>query len=154
MAPSDRTQVRSDRRYRFAVPPEVLWSALSRTDDYRRWWPWLRRLEGADFAEGARWRCEVQPPLPYSLRFELELEEVVPPRFVTATVTGDLRGHAAIDVRATVEGSELRLVSTLGPDSAVLRTIALVAHPLVRFGHDWVIDTGLRQFRQHTQPKG
>lgn len=140
--------MRSDRRYRFAVPPEALWAAFSRTDDYRTWWPWLRNLEGAVFEEGARWCCEVQPPLPYSLRFDLHLEEIEAPRFVTASVTGDIVGHAALDVSATAEGSELRLIAALGPDSAMLRAFARVAHPLVRFGHDWVLDTGLRQFRR------
>lgn len=140
--------MRSDRRYRFPVPPEELWAAFGRTGEYRAWWPWLRGLEGAEFVEGATWRCEVQPPLPYSLRFDLTLEEVEAPRFVTASVSGDIAGHAAIDVTAAPGGSELRLVATLGPDSAMLRTIARVAHPLVRFGHDWVIDTGLRQFRR------
>jgi uncharacterized protein YndB with AHSA1/START domain len=142
----ERSTVRSDRRYPFAAAPDALWDALSRTEDYRSWWPWLRGLEGADLRTGARWRCEVQPPLPYSLRFDLHIEEVEAPRFVTATVTGDIVGHAAIDVSGTPGGSELRLVATLAPASTMLRAVARVAHPLVRFGHDWVIDTGLRQF--------
>lgn len=146
--------MRSDRRYPFAVPPEELWSAFVDTGAYRSWWPWLRTFDGDGFHEGARWTCEVQPPLPYSLRFELLLEEVEAPRFVTATVSGDISGHASIDVRATPAGSEVRLVATLGPNSAVLRTIARLAHPLVRFGHDWVIDTGLRQFRRRALREG
>jgi len=146
--------VRSDRRYPFTVPPAELWAAFARTDEYRSWWPWLRTFEGGGFHDGARWRCEVQPPLPYSLRFDLVLEEVEAPRFVTATVTGDITGHAAIDLTATPGGSELRLVATLGPEAAVLRAIARVAHPMVRFGHDWVIDTGLRQFRRRALGQG
>jgi uncharacterized protein YndB with AHSA1/START domain len=146
--------IRSDRRYRFGVPPEDLWHALGRTGDYRRWWPWLRRLDDAAFEAGAVWRCEVQPPLPYSVRFELHLEEVEAPRFITATVHGDITGHAAIDVHPAVEGSELRLVAMLAPGSSVLRSIARIAPPVVRFGHDWVIDTGLRQFRRRALPEG
>lgn len=144
----DRSTVRSDRRFTFPVPPADLWAAFGRTEEYRSWWPWLRALDGASFEEGATWHCEVQPPLPYSLRFDVHLEEVEAPRFVTATIVGDISGHAAIDVVATPGGSEIHLVAALGPDSAMLRAIARVAHPLVRFGHDWVIDTGLRQFQQ------
>ena len=145
--------IRSDRRFRFAADPETLWDALARTDDYRRWWPWLRRLDGARFEAGADWDCEVQPPFPYALRFALTLEEVEAPRFVTATVRGDITGHAAIDVHPVGDGSELRLVANLAPSSAVLRALARVAPPVVRFGHDWVLDTGLRQFRRHL-PEG
>lgn len=147
-SPSDRSTVRSDRRYAFDVGPDELWAACTRTDDYRRWWPWLRRLDDARFEEGSTWRCELQPPLPYSLAFDLRLEEVEAPRFVTASISGDIAGHAAIDIRPTATGSELRLVATLGPSSAALRAIARFAHPLVRFGHDWVLDTGIRQFRR------
>lgn len=145
--------VRSDHRSRFAVPPVELWAAMTRTDEYRAWWPWLRRFDGSGVAEGARWECVVQPPLPYSLRFTLELEDVEPARFVTASISGDITGHAAIDLTAVdlgegTTGTELRLVSALAPDHAVLEAVARYARPLVRFGHDWVLGTGLRQFRQ------
>jgi hypothetical protein len=141
-------EVRSDRRWRFAVTPEALWARLADVDAYRSWWPWLRGLDGAAFEVGSVWRCVVQPPLPYRLRFTLALEEVEAPRFVTATVAGDIVGHAAIDVGAADGGSELRLVSTLAPRNAVLRTVAGFTPHLARFGHDWVVDTGLRQFER------
>ena len=139
---------RSDRRHRFAAPPEEVWAAFIRIDAYRRWWPWLADFDGSAFAEGERWACVVRPPLPYVLRFDIVLEEVEAPRFVTATVAGDITGHAALDVYAVDGGSELRLVSTLWPANAVLRAAARVAAPIISLGHDWVLDTGLRQFRE------
>jgi hypothetical protein len=138
--------VRSDRRHRFANPPDELWAALARVEDYRRWWPWLDGHQDG-FAPGARWSCVVRPPLPYVLRFDLVLEEVEAPRFATATVTGDIRGHAALDVRPVPGGSELRLVSVLAPSSSLLRAVAGAVPVVARLGHDWVLDTGLRQFR-------
>ena len=141
-------EVRSDRHYRFDLEPEVLWASLVRVEDYRGWWPWLRGFDATAFAEGERWTCVVQPPLPYVLRFVITLEEVEPVRFVTATISGDITGHAALDLAATNDGSELRLVSSLAPSNALLRGIARVAPPMVRFGHDWVLDAGLRQFRR------
>lgn len=141
-------KVRSDRHYEFAVGPDELWAAVTRVEDYRRWWPWLRRLRAEAFAEGETWACLVQPPLPYSLRLRVTLDEVVAPRFVTATIGGDIEGHAGLDITPAGEGSRLRLVSTLTPTNAVLRAFARVAQPVVRYGHDWVLDTGVRQFRQ------
>jgi hypothetical protein len=149
------TTIRSDRRHRFEVPVDELWSALSDPSQYRRWWPWLRRLDGAAFEEGASWRCEVQPPLPYVLRFDLHLEEVEAARFATARIEGDIVGHAAIDVHPHGDaGSELRLVAALAPSSPALRAVARVAAPIARFGHDWVLDTGLRQFRRRALGEG
>lgn len=144
--------VRSDRRYRFAVEPDQLWAVLARTDDYRGWWPWLRRLDHASLVAGARWQCVVQPPLPYVLRFALEIVDVDAPRSVVALVDGDLTGDARLDIAATDDGSELHLVSRLAPSNIVLRSVARLAAPVARFGHDWVLDTGVRQFRERALP--
>ncbi len=144
--------VRSDRRYRFPVEPEELWAVLTRTDDYRGWWPWLRHLDGAELVPGTEWGCVVQPPLPYVLRFTLRIVEVDAPRSVAAVVDGDLTGDARLDIAATGDGTELHLVSRLAPSNVVLRSVARLAAPVARFGHDWVLDTGVRQFRERALP--
>ena len=36
----------------------------------------------------------------------------------------------------------------------MLRTFAAVARPVVRFGHDWVLDTGVQQFRSRALNAG
>ena len=90
----------SDRRYRFALQPDALWSALDATDDYRRWWPWLRTFEADGLRAGDRWSCAVRPPLPYTLRFVIHLDDVDPPRLITAHVTGDITGEARVEIAA------------------------------------------------------
>jgi uncharacterized protein YndB with AHSA1/START domain len=141
-------QVRSDRVYRFDVPPEDLWRRLGDVGSYRSWWPWLRRFDAAALEPGASWECAVQPPLPYVLRFTIVLDEVVEERRVGATIDGDISGTACIDIGRAGGGTELRLRSSLAPANRYLRTVARVARPVVRFGHDWVLDTGARQFRR------
>lgn len=93
----------------------------------------------------------MQPPLPYALHFELAIDEVVAGELVTATISGDLEGSARLEVRELPDvedtRSEIRLRSDLAPTNRVLRTFAAVARPVVRFGHDWVLDTGVQQFR-------
>ena len=144
--------VRSDRRYRFPVQPEALWPVLTRVEDYRSWWPWLRGFDGAGFEPGAAWTCVVQPPLPYSLRFRIVLDEIDPCRLATASVDGDIVGDARLELTATDSGSEVHLTSSLAPENRLLRAIARVARPVAQLGHDWVIDTGLRQFRSRALP--
>ena len=41
---------------------------------------------------------------------------------------------------------ELRLTAALSPGSPAFRVLATLARPLVTRGHDWVLDTGARQF--------
>ena len=65
------------RTWELDVAPEKFWDTISRTDDYRTWWPWLRQFDADGMREGATWRAVIQSPLPYVLRVQLLLEEVV-----------------------------------------------------------------------------
>ena len=38
-------------------------------------------------------------------------------------------------------------MSELTPTSSLLRTLARLAPPVARYGHEWVLSTGLQQFR-------
>jgi len=136
----------SDRRYRFPVPPDAVWSALADTDDYQGWWPWLRSFEAHGLHTGDEWQCTVRPPLPYTLRFTIHLLEVDRPRLVTSRISGDIRGIARLDITTAPAGSELHLTSTLTPSSRAFGVVAAIARPVVRRGHDWVLDTGAQQF--------
>lgn len=150
-------EIRSERRYSFPVSPAELWSAMGRVDEYRRWWPWLHRFSGeraeAGLVAGAVWRCEVHPPVPYSLTFAVALDEVVPAERVRATVTGDVVGRAEVVMWPAGPGDTVatgvRFASWLAPGNRMLRAVAAVAPPVARFGHDWVLDAGGRRFREH-----
>ena len=48
---------------------EDVWSLISEVSQYRSWWPWLRAFDAVALAAGEEWRCEVQPPVPYLVRF-------------------------------------------------------------------------------------
>jgi hypothetical protein len=144
--------LRSDRRHQFGVTPDDLWTAMVRVDAYQEWWPWLRHFEAGALESGATWSAVVQPPLPYRLRFDLHLGEVEAPRLVTADVTGDITGSARLEISSTPTGSELHLISALAPTNTLLRAVTQVAGPIAHFGHEWVLDTGLRQFRDRALP--
>ena len=137
----------SDRRYRFTSSPEATWRALESTDRYQHWWPWLRQFEAAGLIVGDRWQCAVRPPLPYTVRFTIELTEVERPTTVGATITGDITGTARIEVEPDGDaGSAINLRSELAPSGRVFTAFATVARPLVTRGHNWVLDTGAAQF--------
>ena len=147
-----RVLVRSDRRYRFALPVRRVWDEAVETARYESWWPWLRHLHAPAFETGAVWTCSVKPPLPYSVRLTITLDEVVAMSHVLASVGGDVTGTAAVSFAEVDGGSEVRLVSALAPSSGLLRVLARAARPLVRRGHDWVLDAGARQFREAALP--
>jgi uncharacterized protein YndB with AHSA1/START domain len=143
-------RIESERSYTLRGSRDEVWEAIGAVDRYRTWWPWLRRFDGTGLEPGATWHCHVQPPLPYSVRFAVVLNEVEAPRLVTAHLSGDVVGTARVEL---VDGDhpepdvcEARLVSSLEPGNGVLRVLSMVARPLVRRGHDWVLEAGARQF--------
>lgn len=138
--------VHSDRRWSFPVGAGLVWDQMCAVDEYPQLWPWLRTFDADALDTGEIWTCTVQPPLPYSLRFTVIVDEVVPQRRVSATIAGDIIGEARLELSPTDGGCDVRLESSLAPGNRFLRTVATVARPMVRYGHDWVLNTGARQF--------
>jgi uncharacterized protein YndB with AHSA1/START domain len=139
-------ELASDRRWCLDAGPDAVWAALAATADYRTWWPWLTSFDAAGLVAGARWQCTVRPPLRFSVRFAIDLEQVEPSRLLTARVTGDITGRARVDIAECGERSEVRLVSSLTPTRRSMALLTAVAGPIARRSHDWVLETGARQF--------
>jgi uncharacterized protein YndB with AHSA1/START domain len=83
---------RFDRCWTFDVGSDALWAALTRTEDYRRWWPWLREFSCDGLVPGGRSLCVVRAPVPYTLRFTVTVVELVAGERIEAVVDGDLTG--------------------------------------------------------------
>jgi uncharacterized protein YndB with AHSA1/START domain len=130
--------IRTDRRFPMPVPPDAVWSALSRPERFAETWPWLRAFDGRELRQGVTWRCEVQPPVPYRVRFDVHLRQIADGERIEADVDGDVTGWARLELVAgdvATGGSELWLRSELAPGNGLLRSVLRVMPPLARFGH-------------------
>ena len=126
-----------------------MWAALTRTEDYRRWWPWLREFSGDGLVPGGRSTCVVRAPVPYSLRFTVTIAELVVGERIEARVDGDLTGPGRLEVAALGarrRASEVRLSWEIELQRPVLRRTARFGRPVMEWGHDWVVSTGFEQF--------
>jgi uncharacterized protein YndB with AHSA1/START domain len=132
--------------YDMPLPLAEVWALISDVSHYRTWWPWLRVFEAAALAAGEEWRCEVQPPVPYPVRFRVEIEHIEAPRLVRADVSGDVVGDATLTLDDGGTGCVATLRSSLAPGNTALKLVSRFAGPIARFGHDWVLDSGARQF--------
>ena len=141
-------RILSERRFRVNAAPSEVWAALARVDDYPAWWPWLRRFDAGALAAGEWWRATIRPPLPYRLRFRVELVAVEAPRLVSARVWGDLLGRAAVSLLAADGGASTDIViaSALEAHSLAARAGARALPGVARRGHDHVLDAGAAQF--------
>jgi uncharacterized protein YndB with AHSA1/START domain len=133
-------------RYELPLPREEVWKLISDVSQYRTWWPWLRAFDGVALTAGDEWRCEVQPPVPYPVRFGVVIEHVEVATLVRATVEGDVVGVATLTLDDADTGCTATLDSSLAPGNRALGLVSRFAGPIARFGHDWVLDSGARQF--------
>ncbi len=132
------------------MTPEELWTTLEQTDQYRNWWPWLRefRVDGDGFRVGSTAHLVIQAPLPYQLRCEIHVDDVVRPQKLVARVTGDLEGPARLELQPTPGGAQARLAWTLDVHSSLLRPLATIGRPALSWAHDRIVERGLDQFEQ------
>ena len=141
------TEFAFDRSWDFGVRRAELWSRLADTSSFTSWWPWLRSFDPVPLAEGSVTRCAIGPPLPYVLTIDLHVTRVVEEESVVVDVSGDLRGPARLEVADREDGSRARLVWVLEVRRPMLRAAATVGRPLLQWGHDWVVNNGVQQFR-------
>jgi len=138
--------ITTEHCYELPVGREAIWALISDVDAYQGWWTWLRKFDAGGLETGEEWHCEVQPPLPYAVRFRVQIEHVEAPVEVRARIEGDVIGTAILTLEEHPDGCVARLSSSLAPGNATLRLVSRLASPIARFGHDWVLDSGARQF--------
>jgi hypothetical protein len=91
----------------------------------------------------------VTPPLPYRMRVQVTIDRCRPRERIDATVRGDLTGHAVLTLAPVDAGSEVAVTWTIEMRQRAMRAVARVAHPLLRWGHDRVVESTVAGFRQH-----
>ena len=136
-----------DQAWVFPVTPARLWGVVSQTERFQEWWPWLRTFDSPGLVEGTTSECVVRAPVPYNLRFRVQILALVPEQLVDTRVSGDLDGPARLEVDAHPTGCQARLTWSLELQEPLLRAGAWAARPMMEWGHNWVIESGVRRFR-------
>ena len=142
---------RFDRTWRFPLASDHLWAVIDRTADYPRWWPWLRRFDvsSPSLVPGAVAACAISAPVvPFGIHFSVEVLDVVPGRRVDTAVRGDLAGGAHLELAPTAGGTAMRLHWALDFCHPLFGPAARAVGPLAQRGQDWVVATGVAQFRR------
>ncbi|HET6795097.1 MAG TPA: SRPBCC family protein [Acidimicrobiales bacterium] len=134
----------------FDVPPVRLWSALEEMDGVERWWAWLSEfsVEGGGLRQGTVLRGVVRPPLPYRMALVVELDECEAPSLIEASVHGDLEGRAGLLLDDEGGATRATVAWTIEMTQQPMRVAARLAHPLMRWGHDRVVEATVRGFRR------
>ena len=137
-------------RFSFPVPAAELWDAIERFDQFERWWGWLGdlKIEGAGLQPGSRLIGMVAPPLPYRMKVVVQFDQCQSERSVDASVSGDLVGPAHLRLVPTETGTDAEVDWSLEMRQLPMRVAARVAYPLLRWGHDQVVEATVNGFRR------
>jgi uncharacterized protein YndB with AHSA1/START domain len=138
------------RDYEFPISPQRLWDVIGEVDQFEAWWPWLEefRLEGGSLEKGAVLHGVIAPPVPYRMRIQVELTQCEPARRIEALIHGDLEGEASLELRARGTGSSVEVAWTVEMMQRSMRIADRVAHPLLQWGHDRVVELTVEGFRK------
>lgn len=132
----------------FPVEPAVLWRTIESFESFESWWGWLQDFEvdGHGLVAGTVLRGLVTPPIPYRLSVVVRFVHCEPPRHAEVEVSGDVHGAALLRLEATDGGTRVSVGWSLEMVREPLRTTSRVAYPLVRWGHDRVVDMAVAGF--------
>jgi len=136
--------------FTFPVPVARLWATLLQVDRFPSWWSWLHEfsVEGNGLERGTVLHGIVAPPLPYRMRLDVVLDECIPERRITALVHGDLEGAATLIFDGDGAETRAHAMWTIEMMQRPMRMAARIAHPLLRWGHDRVVDATVDSFRR------
>ena len=115
---------------------------------------WLREFQadGAGLVAGNALHGTVVPPVPCRLRLDIRLRRCDRPRSVQAAVGSDLSGRAVLRLEDADGGTRAAVAWSLEMCSLPRRVAARVAYPLMRWGHDQVVDMAVAGFRRRAMP--
>ena len=139
-----------DGTFTFPVSVAELWAKMTQVDCFTSWWGWLQdfSVEGEGLAPGTVLHGIVVPPLPYRMRLDVVVEEFVPERRITALVHGDLEGSARLTFDGDDAATRAHATWTVEMMQRPMRLAATIAHPLLQWGHDRVVDATVDGFRR------
>lgn len=111
---------------------------------------WLRdfRADEDALVDGNVLHGTVVPPVPCRLHLNVRLRRCCRPRIIDAAVNGDLSWQAAPRLEDAGDGTRVAVAWSLEMNSAPLRIAARVAYPLMRWGHDQLVEMAVSGFRR------
>jgi hypothetical protein len=138
-------------RFSFPVTPDVFWSVLEDSGRFESWWGWLTdfRVEGDGLRLGSVLSGVVTPPLPYRMQLRVVVVGCAPRESLDAEVHGDLEGHARLSLEPDGNETVAAVTWTVEMQQRSMRLGARVAAPLLRWGHDRVVELTVASFRRH-----
>jgi len=128
------------------APRAVVWDAIQDTGAWPLWWRGVESVEELEDGDGqrvgSRYRIRWRSFVPYSVRFEFEVERVERPVLMSGRAVGDLEGSGTWRLfeqdGVTAVTYDWRVATT----KPWMTAVAPLARPVFEWNHDWVMARG------------
>jgi carbon monoxide dehydrogenase subunit G len=153
LAPAGRHVMSYRRAFNLTLRPGEVWETIRQVDRFQDWWGWLTELtvDGPSLQTGTVLSGVISPPLPYRMRVRIVLKTCLEPSLITAAVHGDLAGFAALRLTPDGTGTSASVAWSFEMMQPAMRVAALVASPVLRWGHDQIVNTTVAEFHRHLE---
>ena len=120
-----------ESQWYFKAPVERVQEELENTSNWPTWSSGIRsarvRAKDGEFSEGSLVDIEVKGPLPFTLKFTLEVTEYRPPTSIAFTSRGNLIGGGRLVLAPSNDGTDVTLYWQVAMQNPVFNFLAKLA---------------------------
>lgn len=138
--------------FSFPLSPRQMWQELERPDRLTGRWRYVdvRRVDPT-LEQGAELTCVIKPRVPFRMLLDVIVREVTHGELIGVEFRGDLRGRGELRLEPDGEGTLADVWWRFEIMQRGVRAAARHVHPLLRWGHDWIVEAAVRSFRRHVE---
>jgi uncharacterized protein YndB with AHSA1/START domain len=142
-----------ESRWRVKARAEEVYDIIGQPLEYPRWWPavYLQAEEipaSAPNAAGRRVRLHTKGWLPYTLRWEAQTIEAVPPRRIAIEASGDLDGRGVWTFAQDGDYVDIRFDWNVTVGKSIIRRLTPMLRPAFESNHKWAMQQGEISLRE------
>ncbi len=128
------------------APIERCWFCLLDTDNWPNWWSYVDNVvqleTGHADGVGNIYRYYWHTCLPYDLRVEIEVLEIIPFQHIIYTADGDLQGHGKCHFKKNGNQTIIGFDWNVATNKSWMNIISDIAHPVFKWNHHRVMKKG------------
>lgn len=121
-------------------------NAIYALQSWPQWWPSVKSVDELTASNsdgvGGRYQFVWRGALPYRLKFAMHVTQFMPSQMIEGHVTGDVKGVGTWFFTVNGENTIARYEWKISICNRMIRFLAFIAYPIVRWNHNFVMHQG------------